>query len=86
MKIEDFKKNINNSLKERQVKTGNQVEDLKEKTQKFLKELQENTNKQVKELNKTNQDLKMKIEKNKEIIKEYNPGDRKSRKEIRRYR
>jgi hypothetical protein len=41
MIIEDCKKDINNYLKEKQVKTGKQVEALKEKTQIFLKELQE---------------------------------------------
>jgi predicted nucleic acid-binding Zn-ribbon protein len=60
--IEDFKKDINNSLKEIQKNTGRQVEALKEETQKSLKELQKNTSKQVKELNKTIQDLKMEIE------------------------
>ena len=44
MLIEDFKKNINNSLKEIL------VEILKEETQKSLKELQENTGKLVKTL------------------------------------
>jgi gas vesicle protein len=56
MMIEDFKKDINNSLKEIQEKTGKQVNVLKQETQKSLKELQENTTKQVKELNKTIQD------------------------------
>ena len=60
--IEDFKKDINNSLKEIQKSTGKQVEALKEETQKFLKELQKNTIKQVKEMNKTIQDLKMEVE------------------------
>ena len=60
--IEDFKKDINNSLKEIQKNTGKQVEALKEETQKSLKELQKNTSKQVKELNKTIQDLKMETE------------------------
>ena len=49
MMIEDFKKDITNSLKEIQENTGKQVEALKEETQKFLKELQKNTTKQVKE-------------------------------------
>ena len=62
MMIEDFKKDINNSLKEIQENTGKQLEALKEETQKSLKELQENTTKQVKELNKTIQDLKMEVE------------------------
>jgi hypothetical protein len=39
MLIEDFKKNINNSLKEIQKNTDKQVEALKEETQKSLKEL-----------------------------------------------
>jgi aromatic ring-opening dioxygenase LigB subunit len=62
MVIEDFKKDINNSLKEIQENTGKEVEALKDETQKFLKELQENTIKQAKERNKTIQDLKMEIE------------------------
>jgi DNA anti-recombination protein RmuC len=63
MMIEDFKKDINYSLKEIQENTSKQVEEaFKKETQKFLKELQENTTKQVKELNKTIQDLKIEIE------------------------
>jgi hypothetical protein len=38
MMIEDFKKDINNSLKEIQENTGKQLEDFKEETQKPLKE------------------------------------------------
>jgi hypothetical protein len=53
MMIEDFEKNINNSLKEIQENLGKQVEALEEETQKSFKELQENTTKQVMELNKT---------------------------------
>jgi hypothetical protein len=52
--VEDFKKDINNSLKEIQENTAKQVQ--------VLKELQENTTKQVMELNKTIQDLKMEVE------------------------
>ena len=62
MVIEDFKKNINNSLKKIQENTGKQLEALKEETQKSLKELQENTSKHLKELNETIQDLKTEIE------------------------
>jgi gas vesicle protein len=62
MSVEDFKKDINNSLKEIQENTAKQVDALKEETQKSLKELQENTTKQVKELYKTIQDLKMEVE------------------------
>jgi len=43
--MEDFKKDIKNSLREIQESTSKQIE-----TQKLLKELQENTTKQVKEL------------------------------------
>jgi hypothetical protein len=42
MRLKDFKKDINNSLKEIQEKTDEQVEGLKEEAQKSLKELQEN--------------------------------------------
>jgi hypothetical protein len=49
MMIEDFKKDINNSLKQIQENTGKQLETLKEETQKSLKESQKNTTKQVKE-------------------------------------
>ena len=42
MLVEDFKKEINNSLKEIQKNTSKQVETLKEETQKSLKALQEN--------------------------------------------
>jgi SMC interacting uncharacterized protein involved in chromosome segregation len=62
MLVEDFKKGINNSLKEIQENTAKQVEVLKKEAQKSLKELQENTTKQVMELNKTIQDLKMERE------------------------
>ena len=47
MVVEDFKKGINNSLKEIQENTAKQGEALKEEAQKCLKELQENTAKQV---------------------------------------
>ena len=45
MVVEDFKKGINNSLKEIQENTAKQVEDLKEEAQKSLKVLQENMTK-----------------------------------------
>jgi spore germination protein YaaH len=52
-----------------------------------IKKMQENTTKQVKEFNKTFQDLKMEIETiKKSQRKEYNTGNRKSRKEIRSHR
>ena len=62
MMIEDFKKDINNSLKDIQDNTSKQVEVHEEETQKFFEELQENATKQVMELNKTIQDLKIEIE------------------------
>jgi hypothetical protein len=80
MMIEDFKKDINHSLKEIQENTGKQLEDLKEETQKPVKELQENT---------TTQNLpgsKNRSRNNKEITKGNDPGDRKPRKEIRSHR
>jgi peptidoglycan hydrolase CwlO-like protein len=55
MRREDFKKDVDNSLKVMQENMGKQLESLKE--------LQKNTTKQMKEMNKTIQDLKMKIEK-----------------------
>jgi hypothetical protein len=39
--VEDFKRNINNSLKEMQKNKGKQVDAIKEETKKFLKEIQE---------------------------------------------
>jgi hypothetical protein len=39
MLVEDFKKGINNSLKEIRENTAKKVEDLKEETQKSFKEL-----------------------------------------------
>ena len=62
MMIEDFKKDINNSIKEKYRRTQEHLEALKEEPQTYLKVLQEKTTKQVKELNKTIQDLKMEIE------------------------
>ena len=50
MLVEDFKKGINNSLKEIQENTAKQVEGLKEEAQKSFKELQENTAKQVEDI------------------------------------
>jgi F0F1-type ATP synthase membrane subunit b/b' len=57
MVIENFKKGIENYLKEIQENTTKQVEALKEETQKSLKELQENTAKQVEALKKYRQTL-----------------------------
>jgi hypothetical protein len=45
--IEEFKKDIDNSLLKIQKNSGKQLEALKEETNKSLKEIQENTVKQV---------------------------------------
>jgi DNA anti-recombination protein RmuC len=55
MLIEDFKKGINNSLKEIQKNTAKLVEALKEEAQKSLKELQENTAKQIENIKEETQ-------------------------------
>jgi hypothetical protein len=55
MLVEDFKKGINNSLKEIQENTAKQVEALREEAQKPLKELQENAAKQVEDLKEDTQ-------------------------------
>jgi hypothetical protein len=55
MTIEDFKKGINNSLKEIQENTAKQVEVLKEEAHKSLKELKDNTVKQEEVLNEETQ-------------------------------
>jgi len=71
--LEDFKKDVKNSLRE-------QVEAYREVAQKSLKELQENTIKQLKE-------LKMEIEAIKKEHMEHrhrnNPGHRKAKEETR---
>jgi hypothetical protein len=59
MIIEEFKKDINNFLKEIQENTGKQVEELKENP---LKNYRKTQPKELKELNKTIQDLNMEIE------------------------
>ena len=55
MLVENFKKGINNSLKEIQENTAKQVEALKEEAQKSFMELQENTAEQVEHLKKETQ-------------------------------
>jgi predicted nucleic acid-binding Zn-ribbon protein len=61
MVVEDFKKGINNSLKEIQENASKQVEVLKEETQKYLKDYRKH-NQTGPELNKIIQDLKMEVE------------------------
>jgi hypothetical protein len=86
MLVEDFKKGINNSLKEIQENTAKQVEVLKKETQKSLKGLQENTTKQMMELNKTIQDLKMEVETIKKSQRKTTLEIETLRKEIRNHR
>jgi chromosome segregation ATPase len=64
MLVEDFKKGINKSLKEIQMKTAKQEEALKEEAQKFLKELQENTAKQVEDLKEKTQKFLKELQEN----------------------
>ena len=61
MMIEDFKRGLNNSLKEIQ-DTGKQPESLKEETQKSFNFFQKNTTKMRKQLNNIIQGLKMDID------------------------
>ena len=68
MLVEEFKKGINNSLKEIKENTAKEIEVLKEKQKntskqvQVLKEKQENTSKQVMEMNKTILDLKREVD------------------------
>ena len=77
MVVEDFKKGINNSLKEIQENTVKQVEAFKEEAQKSLKELQENTSKQVEALKEETQKfLKELQESTFKQVKELNKSSR----------
>ena len=68
MVVKDFKKNINNSLKEIQENTAKELQVLKEKQENTTKQVevliekQENTSKQVIEMNKTILDLKREVD------------------------
>jgi len=62
MMIEDFKKFINNSIKEIWDNIRKKLEAFKEETQSPLKSYMKTKPKQVKVLNKNIQDLKMEIE------------------------
>jgi predicted component of type VI protein secretion system len=64
MVVEDFKKGINNSLKEIQENTAKQVEAIKEEAQKFLKQLQENTAKKVEDLKEVTQKYLRQLQEN----------------------
>jgi hypothetical protein len=84
--IEDFKKDINKSLKEIQENTGKQVEALKEETQKSLKELQGKHNQTGKGNEQNHPRSNNGNRNNKEITRGDNPGVRKPRKEIKSHR
>jgi predicted RNase H-like nuclease (RuvC/YqgF family) len=68
MMVEDIKKDFNNSLKEIQENTAQELQVLKEKHEsttkqvEVLKEKQENTTKEVMEMNKNILDLKSKVD------------------------
>jgi chromosome segregation ATPase len=70
MVVEDFKKNINNSLKEIQENTAKQVEALKEEAQKPLKELQEITAKQIEILKELQANTAKQVEETQKSLKE----------------
>ena len=70
MLVEDFKKDINNSLKEIQENTGKKLEALKEETQKSLKELQKNTTKTGEGIGQNHLGSKNENRNNKEIKRE----------------
>jgi hypothetical protein len=78
--VEDFKTEINNSLKEIQENTAKQVEALKDETQKSLKELQENT------IEQNHPGSKNGSRNNKKITKGDSSGDRKLSKEVKSHR
>jgi hypothetical protein len=86
MLVEDFKKGINNRLKEIQENTAKQVETLKEEGQKSLKELQEK-NKQIGDgIEKKHPRSKIGSRNHEENSKRDNCGDRNPRKENRSHR
>jgi mRNA-degrading endonuclease RelE of RelBE toxin-antitoxin system len=71
MVVDDFKKEINNSLKEIQENTAEQVEALKEEAQKSLKELQENNAKQVEVLKELQSNTAKQVEETTYPLKNY---------------
>jgi len=83
---EDFKKNINNSLKEIKENRGNQVEPIEREHKKPLKSTEKKTTKQVKLFNNTIQNLKMEIQVIKKSKRQTILGDRKPKKDIRSHR
>ena len=86
MQLEDFKKDINKSLKEIQENTAKKIEVLKEETQKSLKELQEKNNQIGEGIKQNHPRSKNGSRNNREYKRRDNSGDRNPRKEIRSYR
>jgi Mn-dependent DtxR family transcriptional regulator len=79
--LENFKKDITNSLTEIQENTGKQLEEaLKEETQKSLKELQEKDSQTGKGIEQNHPVSKNGSRNNKEITKEDNLEDRRLKK------
>ena len=70
MVVEDFKKGVNNSLKEIQENTDKKVEALKEEAQKSLKKLQENTAKQVEVIKELQANTAKQVEETQKSLKE----------------
>jgi len=81
--IEDFKKDISNSLKEIQDNTGRQVEAIKEETQKIPQRITGKHNQTGKGTEQNHLGSKNGNRDNKEIIRGDNSGDQKPRKEVR---
>jgi hypothetical protein len=84
--IEDFKKDINNSLKEIQVNTGKQLEALKEKTHTHTQNPLKKHNQTGERTEQNHPGSNNRNRNNKEITMGDNPGVRKPRKEMRRHR
>jgi hypothetical protein len=82
--IEDFKKDINNSLKEIQENTGKQVEAFKEETKTPPKNYRKTQTDEG--IEQSHPGSKNGNRNNKEITKGDNPEDRKPRKEIRSHK
>ena len=86
MLIEDFKKDISNSLKEIQKKTRKQVEDLKEETQKPLKRITVKQCQIDERIEQNHPASKNGSRNNEEITKGGTSGNRKPKKEVRNHR
>jgi hypothetical protein len=86
MMIENFKKDINNPLKEIQENKGKQVEALKEEKKNSLKKITGKHKKIGEGIEQSHPGSKNENRNNKEITKGDNSGDRKPGNEIRSHR